>query len=77
MGPKELLGDGALRYVAEIFEEWPPLQVGIHAVAEAVVAAPEQRVLVEAERVLDSASALLITGERHKAHLLGESEGAE
>ena len=77
VGPEELLGDGAVGDVAEVFQERALLQVDIHTVAEARMTLAEEHVLLDAERVFDGAAALFEARQRRVANLLRESQRTE
>ena len=76
--PEELLGDGTFWDIAQVFQEGSLLEVYIHAVAEAGMSVLcKDCVLVYAEWVLDSATALLVASQRHKTHLLSKAKCTE
>ena len=76
--PEELLGDGTLWDIAQVFQEGSLLEVYIHAVAEAGMSVLcKDCVLVYAEWVLDGATALFVASQRHKTHLLSETKCSE
>ena len=65
MRPEELLGDGAIRDIAQVFQEGSLLEVCIHAIAEAVMALANEFILLHDEGVLNLATASLEAREGH------------
>ena len=65
MRPEELLGDRAIRDIAQVFQEGSLLEVRIHAIAEAVMALANELILIHGEGVLNLATASLEAREGH------------
>jgi hypothetical protein len=72
--PDKLLGNGILWDGSEFVEEWPSLEVEIQAVAKAKLLLALEGVSINAERVFQGATTLLVACHDLFADFLGKAE---
>ena len=74
MSPDELLGDRILGHLAELVEIGPTLEVDVEAVTEAQLLLALEGIGLNAERVFQAATTLLVACHDLFANFLGKAE---
>ena len=75
--PDELLGDGVLGQITELFEEGTLLHVNVEAVAEAHLLLTDEHGGLDSERILDLGAAPLEARDGVLTHVSRELHGLE